>query len=405
MGDPDNPEVALRREVERLRARLADLEQGDGARRLAAITMMAEGTAHLLGNLMAFVLGNVSLLRAILPENGPGREMLGAIESDAERAAGAVRELLAFTVGRRPELSPLNVVTLMRSLLLADEERLAPRIHVLRRLDPDTWNVAAHDHSHVAHMLLHLAANALEAIRDEGEVLLEARNVVLEERNIPHGSGLRPGRYVLVAVEDNGVGIPREALPHLFEPGFTTRPGHGGHGLSMAYGVVRTLGGHIQVTSTEGVGTAVRVYLPAWTAPVAPPPAGSPRGTETILVADDEQVVLNLVRQALTRLGYTVLAARNGREAIDLADGAEAINLAILDIAMPVMGGAEALATLRQRHPGIRVILCTGFGRDHALQAVRDNRADAYLLKPFRVAALAHEVRRVLDSPPGTTPD
>lgn len=365
-----------------------------------AIAMVGRGVAHDINNLMETVLGNTALLRAKLEGDRHAIVALDAIEISAELAGRLTQRILALTQGAERRVEAVNVNSIVYHLLLVEESNLAPHIRIVRHVDPDLWKVHV-NHTEIAHVLLSLATNAVEAIRGKGRVTIRTNNVEVDPATIPIGSGLPPGPYVLITIEDDGEGMDDEVLSKVFEPGFTTKLGHAGKGLANVFGTIRNNRGFVTVNSFPRQGTVFRVYLPA--VPEQPEYAAStemPPGHETVLVVDDEKMIADAIAETLKRIGYTVLVAYNGKEAVDYARKYEdAIDLTLLDMAMPEMSGADAYPLLKKAHPEMRVILCTGFEKDLLTGDLLQSGVEAFLLKPFRLNVLAQEVRRVLDLP------
>jgi len=365
-----------------------------------AIAMVGRGVAHDINNLMETVLGNTALLRAQLEGDLNATVALDAIEISAELAGRLTQRILAITQGVERRIEAVNVNSIVYHLLLVEESKLAPHIRIVRHVDPDLWKVHV-NHTEIAQVLLGLATNAVEAIRGKGRVTIRTNNVEVDPGAIPVGSGLQPGTYVLITIEDDGEGMDDDVLCKVFEPGFTTKPGHAGKGLANVFSTVRNNRGFVTVNSFPKQGTVFRVYLPA--IPDEPETATStemPAGHETVLIVDDELMIVSAMAETLKRLGYSVLVAHNGKEAVDLARRYEdPIDLTLLDMAMPEMSGADAYPLLKKAHPEMRVILCTGFEKDLITGDLLDAGVESFLLKPFRLHVLAQEVRRILDLP------
>jgi CheY-like chemotaxis protein len=254
-------------------------------------------------------------------------------------------------------------------------------------------------------IVMNLCLNAVEALKDHGSVPIVTRNLILNREAVRAFPGLKAGPHVCLMVEDNGCGMSPEIRAHVFEPFFTTKFKGRGLGLAAVYGIVKNHGGHILARSEEGNGTTFIVYLPTVKTrevkralAVAEDLPDIPRGSETILLIDDEEIVLGVTRRSLELLGYRVLTASHGQEAIDLAlnhDGP--IHLAIMDMSMPILSGPETYPLLIELRPAIKVIIASGYELDDAAQALLDHGALAFLQKPFRLECLGREVRKALD--------
>jgi nitrogen-specific signal transduction histidine kinase len=382
--------------------RRSQANQAEESERNEAIAMTGRGIAHDINNLMETVLGNVALLRGDLNDDHPCVATLEAIEKAAELAGTLTQRILALTQGTERKPEPVNLNSIVYHLLLVEETKLAPSVRIVRHIDPDLWRVLA-EHTAIAQVALNLAVNAVDALNGKGRVTIRTRNVVLDPASVPEGSGLRPGAYVLLSVEDDGEGMDARTLSKVFDPGYTSREGHHGQGLTTTKKIVDRYRGFVQINSFPGKGTACRVYLPAIDVGTIAKPVPSmsvSAGAETILVVDDERMILEVTAETLRRLGYRTLTARNGQEAVDVARAHDGpIHLVLLDMSMPVMGGADAFPRIKALRPDTRFIVCTGFEQElissHLLDA---GGVNSFLLKPFRLSALAHEIRKVLDT-------
>ncbi len=367
--------------------------------KLASITSVAGGVAHEINNLMGSIVGNAGLIRPELKGKESAIEMLASIEDAAEAAAGLTQKLLAFIKGEEGQLVTINLNPLVCNVLIREEQELAPDVKIVRHNDPDLWDVAADD-AQMRQLLLNLANNAVEAIEGKGRVSITTRNLEVGAQEVPQGIELPPGRYAYVSIEDTGAGMDEETMGKIFEPGFSTKGSRAGQGLVVADEIVRQHKGHIAVNSTPGQGSVFRIYLPAVKSVKKPVETRKelPRGTETVLIIDDDYSIVVVMRKILERLGYTTLSASNGEEAVEIAKNHDGvINLALLDMVMPVMGGQEAFPLLRKIRPEMKVIICTGFQKGPVIQAQLKNGASACLVKPFKPELLAQTLRNALD--------
>jgi two-component system cell cycle sensor histidine kinase/response regulator CckA len=270
---------------------------------------------------------------------------------------------------------------------------------------PDLWPVQA-DPGQIEQVLMNLAINARDAMPQGGKLTIESSNVVLDQEYARTRPTVVPGPYVLLAVTDTGTGMTAEVLQHAFEPFFTTKePGQGtGLGLATCYGIIKQHGGSTELYSEVGRGTSVKVYLPRATGATVAPIAWResnqiPRGTETVLLVEDEPAVRDLAARMLRRQGYTVLEAGNGIEALDIVrryTGAP-IGLLLTDTIMPKLGGYELAEQMRQRLPGIRVLFMSGYAANAVVQNGLLDLCVSFIQKPFTLSALAHSVRALLD--------
>lgn len=388
-----------------LREKEAQLRQ---AQKLEAVGHLAGGVAHEYNNLLQAILGYAKFALEALPLSHPASEDLRQIEKIATRAATLTRQLLGFSrreVLRRANLDPneqvVELLKMLRPLLGAD-------IEVRTELSREVGMVNG-DATLIQQMLLNLCLNARDAMPSGGRLTLETRSITLGSQSEDPDVLLPPGRYVLFSVSDTGSGIAPEARPHLFEPFFSTKEvGQGtGLGLAMVYGVAQQHGGAVSVDSEPNLGSTFKIYLPDVGSITRPAPAGEvqkgpepgvAKVAETVLVADDEPFVRDVIVRALRRAGYQVLVATDGGEAIRLFEmHAAEIALALLDAVMPEAGGAEVARRIRQLRPDVPIVLCSGHDPDmhRAESTLRDELM--FLPKPFNLETLLQTVRKALE--------
>jgi len=369
--------------------------------RMEMAATLAGGVAHDVNNLMVGVLGNAELLKAQLDPTPSTLKMLGDVCWSAQKAGELAQQLLAFARGGRYQPKLVNLNDTVQETVRHQSRFLPPAIETEQRIDPALWRIEA-DPCQMTQVVMNLFRNAAEAIEGAGRIIISTNNMVADEDFARAHTGIAPGRHVCLSVVDTGCGINAATLSRVFEPFFTTKEAGRGLGLAAVYGIVKNHGGHISITSEAGGGTTAAVYLPAAEVPIAPPAEPEepmPTGAETILVIDDEQIVLNVTQEMLKRLGYSVIIARDAAAAIHAARTFEGdIHLALLDMSMPLMSGAEAYSHLVEARPDMKVIICSGYELDDAAKAVLKAGAHAFIQKPFTAAGLAREVREVLDS-------
>jgi two-component system, cell cycle sensor histidine kinase and response regulator CckA len=380
-------------------------EQLGQVQRMDAVGRLAGGVAHEVNNMMTAILGFTDLLLDPTRPGDPRRPDLLQIRKAAGRAATVTAQLLAFS--RRQLLQP-RVVDL--NLVLTDLHPMLLRLlgedkRVTVRLEPDLWPVHA-DRGQLEQAVINLALNARDAMPRGGHFTIESANVQLDEPYLSRhpATAIAPGSYVRLVVGDTGGGIPPEVQARIFEPFFTTKPvGQGtGLGLSMVYGIVKQSGGFVWVYSEPGHGTVFKLYLPrVGQLPEARGPLASgtiPRGDETILVVEDDEMVRLLTARLLASQGYTPIEARDGREALELvAAHPGQVQLVLSDVVMPELGGTEFARRLAELRPDLPILFMSGFTDDEVVRRGLLDPDAPYLQKPFDAAAIGRRVRELLD--------
>ena len=383
----------------------AELRQ---VQKMEAIGRLAGGVAHDFNNLLTAILGFSEIALEELPPSSTGRAEIEEIKRAAERGAGLTHQLLAFS--RKQILQPRMVDV---NAQVALDERFLARIigedvRIVLNASPEPAFVRV-DPAQLDQVIMNLAVNARDAMPSGGTLEIEVRRVRMDEGQRRHGVEMKPGDYVRIAITDNGHGMTPEVQQRLFEPFFTTKsPGKGtGLGLATVFGIVKQSGGYIWVYSEPGVGTSVKVYLPATEACAVSPRAGEAvekdsaarPGTSTILVVDDEAAVAELTRRVLVRAGYEVLVASGPSDAARLsAAHAGTIDLLITDVVMPEAGGASVASALRQLHPAIRVLYMSGYTQGDVIRQTVTDPSAHFIEKPFAAETLARTVREVLSA-------
>jgi PAS domain S-box-containing protein len=381
-------------------------EQFRQAQKMESVGRLAGGVAHDFNNLLAVIAGHADLLEVELGPEHPLRRRIDVIQKAATHAADLTKQLLAFS--RRQVLAPrildLNAVVagiepMLQRLIGEDIGLVVAPAHDLGRVKADP--------TQVTEIIFNLAVNARDAMPDGGKLTIETDNVDLDEAHAHRHPDTRPGPYVMLAVSDTGMGMDEEVRSRIFEPFFTTKgPGKGtGLGLATVYGIVKQSNGNIGVYSEPGRGTTFKIYLPrveerAETV-VTEAPAIEQGGSETILLVEDNEMVRTLTCEILEARGYTVLEARHGADALDLAQRYHGpIDLLVTDVIMPEMGGRELARRLGAARPRMRVLYMSGYAADAIVhQGVLDERV-AFLPKPVKADVLGRKVREVLDAPP-----
>jgi two-component system cell cycle sensor histidine kinase/response regulator CckA len=356
--------------------------------------------------LLTIIQVNAQLLKQQLHPVDPCWECTEQILEAGERAARLTRQLLRFSGSEIVMPVSSDLGHLIRELGPTLSRIIGEESELVTPLPDNLWRVKA-DPMHLEQVIVNLALNARDAMPHGGRFAIGAANLVLDGRSAADELEAQPGEYVLLKVSDSGTGMTGEVKEHLFEPFFTTKEqGRGtGLGLSTVYGIVRQCGGDIWVESQVGQGTTFHIYLPRfrdaaarpteWIAGLAPK---TTRGSETILLVEDEAIVRELTVQILEADGYRVLEAMNGAEALQIAGEHQApIQLLLTDVTMPGVSGQELASQLRQRHPDMRVLFMSGYDDQHMDGEDIANGTIISLPKPFSTENLRHQVRQVLD--------
>lgn len=379
-------------------------EQLRQSQKLEAIGQLAGGVAHDFNNLLTVISGYSDLLLRKLPEESPLRPNVAEIKKAGERASGLTRQLLAFS---RKQIMQPKVLNL--NSVVADVDKMLRRligedIDLLTLTEADLGQVKA-DPGQIEQVVMNLVVNARDAMPGGGKITLETANVSLDDEYFQQHAEVDRGNYVMLAVSDNGVGMDPEVRRRIFEPFFSTKgPGKGtGLGLSTVYGIVKQSGGNIWVYSEPGKGSTFKIYLPRVDTSVDDEGGrgglgSAPRGTETLLLVEDEAQVREIAQEILETLGYTVLIAENGEQALRLArEFKHELQLMITDVVMPVMGGRELVENLAKVRPETAVIYMSGYTDDAIVRHGLMDEGLAFIQKPFTADALARKVRLVLD--------
>ena len=380
-------------------------EQLRQAHKMQAVGQLAGGIAHDFNNLLTAVIGNSDLVLQTMAPDDPNRELVADIKEVGERAAGLTRQILAFSRRQmlKPEVLCLNqVVTRLEPLL---RRTLGENVRVQTRLAPDLRSTKV-DPGQMEQVLMNLAINGRDAMPQGGELIIETANILLDRAYCKIHAELKPGRHVLLAVYDTGCGMDQETQSRIFEPFFSTKDvGKGtGLGLSTVFGIVAQSGGSISVHSELGKGTALRIYLPIHKGAETLEDDHAPeheltKGTETVLVVEDEASVRELIARVLARSGYRVLEAGSATEASAvLTTKGPTLCLLISDMSLPGgKSGLEVAEEIRLRRPGLPVLFISGYTQDSALFNGSLGKDAHFLEKPFSTGALLQEVRKALD--------
>jgi two-component system cell cycle sensor histidine kinase/response regulator CckA len=394
-------DITLRKKTEAERERLQfQLLQ---SQKMQSIGRLAGGVAHDFNNILTAILGYSELALLKLSDGDPLRDSIRVIRDSGLKASALTRQLLAFS---RKQVMELQVVNLRD--IVGDMAKILTRIigeDVMLRLQTEKplRNILA-DPVHMEQVLLNLSVNARDAMPRGGTVTIETADVELDETYTSRREGVTPGSYVMLAVTDTGEGMSPEVQTRIFEPFFTTKKiGEGtGLGLSTVYGIVKQMSGHIDVFSEQGKGSVFTVYLPVCRedaeAAAQAEAFGMPRGTETVLIAEDDDAIRKLLADILDPLGYRVITARSGAEALRLAETTgRGVDILLTDVVMPGMSGKELAQMFQAIDPGIKVLFMSGYTEEVIIRHGVERTGVAFIQKPLIPNKLVRKLREVLD--------
>ena len=380
-------------EKKQLEAKLTQVQK------LESLGTLAGGIAHDFNNLLMGIQGNASLMLLDKNRKHNDSERLTSIETFVQRGVELTQQLLGLARGGKYEVKPTDPNHLVKeSATMFGRTKKEVRIH--QKYQPAIWRVEC-DQGQIHQVLLNIFVNAWQAMPAGGEIFISTANTVLDETTVkPHG--VSPGRYVKITITDSGIGMTPATMKKIFDPFFTTKERQRGTGLGLAstYGIVKNHAGIIDVASQLGEGSTFTIYLPAVDKDVAEDPVAQNRlqgGSETILFVDDEAMILDVGRNMLETLGYQVLEARSGAEAVDTYRQKAGIDLVVLDMIMPDMGGAETFAQLKRIDPDVCVLLSSGYSVDGQANEILDQGCNGFIQKPFSIQELSRKIRDILN--------
>jgi signal transduction histidine kinase/CheY-like chemotaxis protein len=377
------------------------------SQKMESIGRLAGGIAHDFNNLLGAVLNNVDFLDNLDPDERVGAEdvraCLGDIKTAIGRAVDLTKQMLGFARRGKYEDRPTSVTDLVREVSGMVRRTFDRAITVQARVEPELF--VRGDRTQLHQVLMNLCLNARDAMAEGGLLCIEAEEVEPEQLDEPIRAFLNPGCHVVLTVRDNGAGMDEETRLRAFEPFFTTKPPGAGTGLGLAtvYGIVKNHGGHVLLLSEKGKGSTFRVFLPAIEQAPAELDTGPQRlladaGTGTVLLADDEEVVRRSTRRLLKQLGFEVITAADGEEAVHLYEKHKGeILFVLLDLIMPRMGGEAAFEELKRIDPDVRVLIASGYTDESRARQLTNLGAKGFLPKPFDHEALQAAILKVLD--------
>jgi len=394
-------DVSNRLQAEEERERLTT--QIQQSQKMEAIGTLAGGIAHDFNNLLMGIQGNVSLILLDKEKGQREYEYLKNIENLVLRGSELTRQILGFARGGKYRVKPTNLNLLVgKTAEMFSRTKREIRMH--QTYQPDLWSVDV-DRGQIEQVLLNLFVNAWQAMPEGGDLYIATENCALSAKDQDGPFDIVPGKYVRVSVTDTGIGMGKNIQDRIFEPFFTTKEvGRGtGLGLASAYGIVKNHNGIIKVYSEVGHGTTFRIYLPATSKPLQrePPNDGRVmRGSGTILLVDDEPAVAAVGKDMVEKLGYQVLLATGGEQAISIfRQHRKTIRLVILDMIMPGMSGGETYGRIKALDPEARVLLASGYSLNGQAAEFMKRGCNGFIQKPFNLRILSQKIRTILDAP------
>ena len=391
-------DITDRKEAEKENKRLQ--AQLGHAQRMESIGTLAGGIAHNFNNLLMGIQGNTSLMLFDVGLNHPFHPYLRNIERLVRNGSKLTAQLIGYAREGRYEVKPISLNRLVRDI--SDTFGTTRKeIRVYRELSENLYGIYA-DQSQIEQVLLNLFVNAADVMRGGGDLTLTTKNVTHEDMKDKIYKP-KPGSYVLLIVKDTGTGIDKETMEHIFEPFFTTKGLENGTGLGLAsvYGIVKGHGGYIDVESEKGRGTIFSIYLPGTEEVVREDrefSAEPVKGDGRVLLVDDEEIILTTGEQMLRALGYETLIATDGREALKLyEENQNEIDIVLLDMVMPSLGGAKTFDRLKEMNPSVKVLLSSGYSLDGEAKEIMQRGCDGFIQKPFDMGTLSHSIKEILE--------
>jgi two-component system cell cycle sensor histidine kinase/response regulator CckA len=371
------------------------------AQKLEAIGTLAGGIAHDFNNLLMGIQGCTSLMYMDIDSSHPNFEYLHRIESYIKNATSLTKQLLGFARKGKYEIKATDVNDLVnKSSEMFGRTKKEITIH--KKCQSDIWPVEV-DQFQIEQVLLNLYVNAWQAMSGTGELYIQTENIILNDKDFKLYA-MPSGRYVKISVTDTGIGIDENIQHKIFDPFFTTKEVSRGTGLGLAsaYGIIKNHGGIINSVSKKGEGATFNIFLPATEKKIFKEKMIQKeilKGTETVLLVDDEDIIIDVSRDLLEKLGYEVLTAKSGIEAVEIYKAnPKAIDIVILDMIMPKMGGGDTYEKLKDVDPGVKVLLSSGYSIDGQASKILSRGCDGFIQKPFDIKSLSLEIRKILDN-------
>jgi PAS domain S-box-containing protein len=372
------------------------------AQKMEAVGTLAGGIAHDFNNLLMGFQGNISLMLMDLGDEHPHCEFLNNMERYVKRGSELTRQILGFARGGKYQVKTINLNDLINKSA-GMFSRTKKEITIHQKFQEDLWPVEV-DQGQIEQVLLNLFVNAWQAMPGGGNLFLETENVTLEVNDYDKPYAIRPGRYIRISVSDTGTGMDKATQERIFEPFFTTKGvGRGtGLGLASAYGIIKNHNGIINVYSEKGHGATFKIYLPASKKQMIKEkarPESLEVGTEMILLVDDEEMVADIGKDMLEKLGYKILVAAGGTEAIKIFNTSrDQVQLVILDMIMPDMSGGETFNRLKAIKPDVKILLSSGYSLNGRASQIMKRGCNGFIQKPFNLKQISRKIREILDA-------
>ena len=368
--------------------------------KMEAIATLAGGVAHEFNNSLMGIMGHIELLKMNLPEDERRHKSLDTMNIAGHRMSRLTDQLLAYAQGGKYQPKNLKLDDFVIETLPILQHDLNPEVRVETHFQKDIWYVNA-DNTQMQMALSAILTNASEAIEDEGIIRITAENKDLDDDFAKQHPGFKPGHFVCLTIEDDGKGMDEKTRSGIFEPFFTTKFQGRGMGMAAVYGIVRNHDGWISVESELGKGTVVQIYLPAIEVEIEKPKEAKTEvatGSGTILMIEDEDVVIEVTQAMLEMLGYRVMVAKTGKDAIHIAETFDGqIDLALLDIKLPDIDGRNLYPLIMEARTNLKVIVFSGYSIDGPAREILDAGAQDFIQKPFSIATLSEKLKEVLE--------
>jgi len=373
------------------------------AQKMESIGRLAGGIAHDFNNILTVIMGCSELALRKLAQDEPLKKQMLIIQDSSSKAAALVRQLLVFSRKQEMELQVVSLNSIVENMGKIIERVIGEDVTLRLQTEKQVHSILA-DPGHIEQVIMNLSVNARDAMPRGGTLTIETDDVELDEEYARHHAGVAPGPYVIMTIADSGIGMSPEVREHIFEPFFTTKKQGQGTGLGMAtvFGIIKQLSGHIHVYSEVGKGSLFKIYLPACRKATEEKPVPQsiplPRGTESVLIAEDDPVIRQLMVDTLTPQGFKVLAAGSGVEAVKVMETTHStFDILLTDVVMPEMGGKELAQLFQKRYPNARVLFMSGYTDEMILQQGVEHSEVAFIQKPCTPSKLVMKLREVLD--------